>query len=444
LVLTDTFSENKIREFMTTETETISLDLSQQQAVDRISSLSSRIYLLIGAGGSGKTFTIQHLLEQLWADESNEITNETTYLAAPTGKASKVINDAFALAEFETYNEAKTIHRLLEFHPRFGWTFNNDNPLDATLVILDEASMVDSLLLFRVIDALPEGCILILVGDENQLPPVAPGQPFTDLITCGSQDIINRLTTNHRQAQGSLIADGCLKILDGKMPTFGRPGENTLGGILQDDMFMIEEDDKENIPEIVAGICRPWHEQGLDYAVLAPQKTGVVGVDAMNKYLQEELNPAATNKAQIKVAWLTLRVGDKVLQTKNNYNLGVFNGFGGVIKKIGMDFDGEEIIVVDFDGQLVTYRESKDIKELALGYCMTIHKSQGSQFKHGVLVFHSSHYYMASRSIFYTAVSRFRQELHIVGDKRMIKRGLSNVVSGERNTYIKLKLGGEL
>jgi len=422
----------------------ISLDQSQQQAVDNISKLTSRIYLLIGAGGSGKTFTIQHLLQQLWSDpEKTGITDETTYLAAPTGKASKVLNDAFQLAEFETFNEAKTIHRLLGYNPGTGWEYNAENQLDATLVILDEASMVDSLLLSRVIEALPEGCVLILVGDDAQLPPVAPGQPFTDMITCGPGEIINRLLTNHRQAQGSLIADGCLKILAGKKPTFGKPGENTLGGVLQDDLFFIEEDDKSEIPLIVSTLCRTWHEQGLDYTVLAPQRTGVCGVDEMNKYLQEELNPPATNKAQIKVAWLTLRVGDKVLQTKNNYGLGVFNGFTGIITKIGLDYEGKDEIVVDFDGQIVRYSESKDIRELALGYCMTVHKSQGSQFKYGVLICHSSHYYMWSRSILYTGVSRFRQELHVVGDKKALKRGLSNVVSGDRNTFLKLRLGGE-
>lgn len=419
------------------------LDQSQQSAVDHISRLTSPVYLLIGAGGSGKTFTIQHLLEQLWADDSNHIKNETTYIAAPTGKASKVINDAFSLAGFEVLNEAKTIHRLLKYNPGTGWEYNADNKLPASLVIIDEASMVDSLLLSRVIEALPKGCILILVGDENQLPPVAPGQPFTDLIMCGSQEIVNRLTTNHRQAQGSLIADGCLKILAGNKPTFGNKGDHTLGGVREDDLFFIEEDDKEEIPRIVAEICRPWHEQGWDYSVLAPQRTGVCGVEAMNKYLQEELNPAATNKAQIKVAWLTLREGDKVLQTKNNYELEVFNGFCGIIKEISVDWDDEEIIVVDFDGQIVRYKEKGDIKQLTLGYCMTIHKSQGSQFQYGVLVCHSSHYYMWSRSILYTGVSRFRKELHVVGDAKALKRGLSNVVSGDRNTALKLQLNGE-
>lgn len=188
---------------------------------------------------------------------------------------------------------------------------------------------------------------------------------------------------------------------------------------------------------MVAYLCRPWHEQGLDYAVLAPQKNGVCGVEAMNKHLQEELNPAADGKPQIKLGWLTLREGDKVLQTKNNYDLGVFNGFTGIV--VGIDSDAE-IVVVDYDGEVITYEKGEHIKQLALGYCMSIHRSQGSQWKHGVLVCHSSHYYMHSRSLFYTAISRFREELHVIGDKRAVKRAVSNVVSGQRNTLLKLKL----
>ena len=196
------------------------LDKSQQAAVDQISTLTSNIYLLIGAGGSGKTFTIKALLQKLWDDQSNDITNETTFLAAPTGKAAKVINDAFELDQFEVWNEAATIHRLLGYRPGAGWTYDESNKLDATLLVIDEASMVDSLLLSRIISALEEDeCTLILVGDDAQLPPVAPGQPFTDLINFGPKEIINRLTTNHRQAQGSLIANACLSVLAGKVPT---------------------------------------------------------------------------------------------------------------------------------------------------------------------------------------------------------------------------------
>lgn len=413
------------------------LDQSQQSAVDNIATLKSRIYLLIGAGGSGKTFTIKHLLTELWNDYGNNISDENTFMAASTGKAAKVLNDALLSDGFTVFNKAKTIHRLLGYNPATGWGHNEIHKLGASLVILDEASMVDSLLLARVICALPDDCTLIMVGDENQLPPVAPGQPFTDLIMHGRSELINRLTTNHRQQQGSLIATACLKILQGEIPLWGERGKRSLGGALDDDLFFVERDDKEDIPETVAGLCQQWHEQQLDYAVLAPQKTGVCGVDAMNTYLQNVLNPESENKPQIKLGWLTLRQHDKVLQTKNNYTLDVFNGFTGII--VGID-TLNKTLVVDFDGQLVHYEKSEDIKQLMLGYCMTVHKSQGSQFQYGVLICHSSHYYMWSRSLLYTGVSRFRQELHVVGDKRAIKRGLSNVVSGERQTLLKLKL----
>ncbi len=412
----------------------IQLDQSQQAAVTSIARLDSRIYFLTGPGGCGKTFTLKHLLIQLWADDSNEIEIETTYLAAPTGKAAKVIADS--LPQDFLDNEPATIHRLLAYHPRDGWGFNEDCPLDASMVIIDEASMIDSELLARVINALPAGCWLILVGDVNQLPPVGPGQPFTDFITHGNQEIVHRLTTNHRQTQGSLIANGCLNILAGEKPLFGQWGAHTMGGTLEDDLFFVEQEEKEDIPALVMELCRPWHKAGLDYAVLAPQRTGVCGVEAINKYLQAQLNPPAPGKAEIKVAWLTLRTGDKVMQTKNNYGLDVFNGYTGLIR----DIDVMGGITVDYDGQEVLYTESEDVKHLALGYCMTIHKSQGSQFQYGVMICHSSHYYMWSRGLFYTGVSRFKKELNVVGNEKAIKRGISNVINGERNTFIKLSL----
>lgn len=415
-------------------------DQSQQAAIDTITRGTKRAYMLIGAGGSGKTFTIQHILARLWADSGNAITNESTFLAAPTGKASKVINDAFALDGFFVENQAKTIHRLLHYIPGKGFTYNEENLLPASLIIIDEASMVDSQLMAALLRALPKGCFVILVGDENQLPPVGPGQPFTDLITCGSGEMVNRLTTNHRQQQGSLIAHGCLSILAGVMPTFGQPGQNTLNGELQDDLFFHPCDDKEDIADMVADICAPWHQAGLDYAALTPQNKGPAGVSAMNELLQARLNPPAAEKPELRVAsWLTFRLGDRVLQTKNNYDLGVFNGFCGTIEQIQ-----DDSLLVSFDDEVVLYEKPEHIKQLILGYAMTIHKSQGSQWQYGCLVCHTTHFFMLQRSILYTGVSRFRKELHIIGETRAIKQALKNQVSGERQTYLKLRLAGEV
>jgi exodeoxyribonuclease V alpha subunit len=205
-------------------------------------------------------------------------------------------------------------------------------------------------------------------------------------------------------------------------------------------MFFLEQEDKEEIPDLVGRLCEAWHREGKDYAVLAPQKNGVVGVEAINKHLQERLNPPSPDKPELKVGWVTLRQGDKVLQTKNNYQLGVFNGFTGTVLAVD---PVENVVVVEIDGETFTYEEPDHIKQLALGYCMTVHKSQGSQFANGVLICHSSHYYMWSRSILYTGISRFREELWVVGDKKALKRGVSNVVAGDRNTLIKLRLQGE-
>jgi len=424
---------------------TIILGEYQRLAVDNISKLDRKIYIITGGAGVGKTTVLQHLLIKLWGDENSGVTPETTYIGCPTGKSAKVVNDAMPPGFLE--NEAATLHRMLQFVPGVGWGYNEYNKINASVIICDESSMIGSVLLSVVIDAMPENCKLILVGDTQQLNPVDPGAPFHDLIHCGDQSTVYRLDKNYRQAQGSLIADGCLRILDGQKPTWGTAGQHTLGGPLLDDLFFIEEPEKEEIPLQVANLVRPWHEGGLDWICLAPQRTGVCGVEAMNKYLQEVLNPPAEGKPEIKVGWLTLRVGCKVLQTRNNYGLGesgVFNGFCGVVRSIGVDWEGKDEIVVDFDGQLVSYTEKKDIQDLALGYCLTVHKSQGSQFKYGVVICHSSHYWMWSRSLMYTGVSRFKKELYVIGDNKAVKRGISNVVSGERNTLIKLRLRGEM
>jgi exodeoxyribonuclease V alpha subunit len=400
---------------------------------------------MTGGAGVGKTTVLQHLLVKLWGDKDSGVTPKNTFIGCPTGKASRVVNDAMP-SDF-LFNKAMTLHRLLRFNPSLGWEYNENNPIDARLIICDESSMVSSVLLARVIAAMPEDCHLVLVGDSQQLLPVEPGSPFHDILNYGDQSTVFRLDKNYRQQQGSLIADGCEKILTGTMPMWGEKDKHTLGGPLQDDLFFIKKEDKEDIPRHVLDVCKDWWNNGDDFVVLSPQKSGVVGVEEINKYLQMTLNPPDNGKAEIKVGWLTLREGDRCLQTRNNYELGnggVFNGFMGVVKAI-LTMDGEDghRVLVDFDGEMVEYTEAKHIKDLALGYAISYHKSQGSQWDKGVIICHSSHHFMLNRNLLYVGVSRFKEELHVIGDIRAVKRGLSNVVSGERNTLLKLRLRGE-
>lgn len=408
------------------------LDESQQKAVVGIST-NKNITVLTGGPGFGKTFSINVLLSVLF---KNGLKRENTYLACPTGKAAKVLEDALE-SELDLENNPVTIHRMLGCNGPM-WEYDKKNKLWADCVIIDESSMVDSLLLSKVLESVSPGCKFILVGDKDQLPPVGAGCAFRDIIAADIPSTVYRLETNHRQAEGSLIADACGKVINGERPIFGIEHSHTLEGGREDDLFFVEEDEKEEIPELLVGVVRDWHDQKKDYCVLAPQKTGVCGVEKINEFLQASLNPPSAQKAELKTSsWLTLREGDKVMHIKNNYALDVFNGFTGIVTSIDSI---SERVVVDFDGQIVTYCETADLKELVLGYCMTIHKSQGSQYKHGVIICHSSHYYMWSRQLLYTAISRFREELHIIGNKKALKRAANNSVEDSRQTYLSLAL----
>jgi len=415
---------------------TAELDESQQAAVATIQT-NIGVSVMTGSPGTGKTTTIKQLLSELYL---NGVEPEEIYLGCPTGKASKVLEEA--LQGLNLKNPPMTLHRLLGFDGRH-WTYTPEHPLPAAYLVIDEASMVDSVMLARVLRSITPGCRVLLVGDKNQLPPVQAGCPFRDIVSYGDHDRVAELKYNHRQAEGSLIADACSRVVSGKEPRFGEPGEQTLGGGRDDDLFWREIDDKNEILLTIEEISRPWHNLGEDYCLLAPQRNGVIGVEEINKHLQAKLNPPAPDKRELKVSgWLTLRDGDKVLHTQNNYDLKVFNGFTGRVVGINSDPDHPGLIV-DFDGRLVTYTETSHIKQLALGYCLTIHKSQGSQFRYGIIVCHSSHTYMLTRQLLYTAISRFKEGLYVVGERKAVKRAIKNNVENYRNTWLKLALGEE-
>lgn len=412
----------------------ITLDDSQQQAISDISACSG-INVLTGGPGYGKTTIIKTLLHQLWKDMDNPYTPTNTFLATPTGRAAKVLNEALeedSILYDMVMNKPATIHRMLGCMGP-SWTYTKENPLPAQLVVLDETSMVSSELLAKVIESVTPDCKFVLTGDAAQLSPVEPGNPFKDIVERGLN--VSRLAVNHRQHDGSLIANACELIQKGKTPLFGKKGKHTLQGALEDDLFFEGFKDKEDIPAKIVEICREWHEQSIDYQVLSPQRNGVVGVENLNNVMQAALNPGSTEKAEMVVApWLTLREGDRVKVTKNNYKLNVFNGFIGVIVEINSI---AKTVTVDFDDQVVIFSEKKDIKTLMLGYCITVHSAQGSQYSKGVVVCHTSHSYMLSRNLLYVAISRFKDELVVVGNKKGVARAVRNVVNTWRNTYLR-------
>ncbi|MEA1866577.1 MAG: AAA family ATPase [Thermodesulfobacteriota bacterium] len=402
----------------------LSLDLSQQQAVESILNIPG-LSVLTGGPGYGKTHSIFYLLEQEWGGKFNCL---TTYLATPTGKAAKVLDEALSKDEnfyLSTINKPMTIHRMLGCQGKH-WIHNSGNRLNCDLLILDESSMIDSALLARVITSVNKECKIVLVGDSDQLAPVGPGCPFRDIVASGRN--VSRLAINHRQEQGSRIAGACEAIKVGKWPVSISGSDGNDG-----DLFFHELEDKEDIPAQTVEICREWQENNEDYVVLSPQRSGVCGVESINLILQQKLNPARQGKKELEVApWLTFREGDKVLVTKNNYKLNVFNGFMGVI----LEIDILQNIVIDFDGEIVVFQERKDIKNLALGYCLTYHKSQGSEYRKGIIICHSTHYFMLSRSLLYVGVSRFQDELHIIGDKKGLRRAIKNNTTSNRQTYL--------
>ena len=398
----------------------LNFDEYQMSAINNLLSTQSKISVLTGGAGRGKTSILKEFI--------NNSPGKEILCACPSGKGAKVMEVALD----GTGIRSSTIHRMLGCQGPGSWVYSGGNRLEVDVVIIDEASMVGSDLMARVINGVSEEAKIILVGDAAQLPPVSPGMPFADICTKDKREVVNRLVTNYRQKEGSLIADAGDRVLSKTALLFGQPGSFTLGGEREDDLFFIEMEDKELIPAEVLGKCKAWSENKEDYQILSPQHSGVCGVENLNNYLQENLNPPSSDKPELKINnFLTLRIGDKVINKKNNYKLSIFNGYTGFVVSV----HGDEV-VVDFDGQIITFTEKADLRNLKLAYCLTIHSSQGSEYKNGIVICHSSHYFMWSNSLLYVAVSRFKEKLFIVGNRKGLNRGIKNDKSDGRNTYL--------
>lgn len=415
----------------------ILLDPSQERAVELV--CKAPIGIVTGGPGTGKTTCLRAALGRLERDRGQDY---AIALASPTGKAARRMTEA-------TGCEAQTVHRLLEwsrhdydtepgravYRPHF--LRNARNPLDEDLVVVDEASMLDTELAAALLDAIDvTRTRLILVGDVDQLPSVGPGRVFADLIASDRVPVA-RLTTLHRAAAESWVCTQAPAVLGGRVPDLR----------MRADFEWIEREHRDDAVEAVIDVAQRFApEDGAQ--VLVPQNVGPAGAELLNRKLQPLLNPAATGagwKVGGQDAQQTLRVGDRVIQTKNDYDIGIFNGETGVVRAIvAGDGDGDAArLDVDFgDGRVIAY--SRDAaKSLRLSYALTIHKSQGSEWPWVIVLAHSTHTRMLDRSLLYTAITRAKKGVVLVGDRLGLERAVRNTGATSRNTTLAARVRGE-
>ncbi|GEL00307.1 SF1B family DNA helicase RecD2 [Acidomonas methanolica] len=397
------------------ETKTgLALAPSQQEAV-RLA-LRSKVLVITGGPGVGKTTLVNAILKIVTAKGTD------VQLCAPTGRAAKRLSESTGL-------EGKTIHRLLETDPANG-SFKRDdtNPLTCDLLVVDEASMVDVLLMRSLLRALPDSAALLIVGDVDQLPSVGPGQVLADIIGSGAVPVV-RLTEVFRQAAQSRIITNAHRINEGKMPELSAEEGS--------DFYFVEAADPEiGLRKLLAVVrdripARFGVDPVRDVQVLCPMNRGGLGARSLNIELQQALNPPGEVKVE-RFGW-TYGPGDKVMQIANDYDRDVFNGDLGVIDRIDIE-EGE--LTVSFDGREVVYGFG-ELDELVLAYATTIHKSQGSEYPAVVIPLVTQHYAMLARNLLYTGVTRGRKLVVLVGQKKALAIAVRN--QGGRRRWSKLK-----
>lgn len=378
----------------------------------------SKVLILTGGPGTGKTTTTQGIIAAYRAFGLKIL------LAAPTGRAAKRMTEATGL-------EAKTIHRLLECKPPEGYQKNEEQPLEGDVLIVDECSMIDVVLMNSLLKAIPPGMRLILVGDIDQLPSVGAGNVLRDIIDSGCFPVI-RLTRIFRQAQASRIIMNAHRINKGEMPDLSN-GRDT------DFFFMVKEDPEEAAAEIVNlvknKLSRYYQIPANQIQVLTPMQRGVVGATSLNLALQEALNPQGEG---LRRSGFVYRQNDKVMQIKNNYDKEVFNGDIGIIEAVDMQ---DRTLKVSFDSRLVEY-DATELDELVHAYATTIHKAQGSEYPIVVMPVLMNHFVMLQRNLIYTGITRAKKILVLVGTKKALAYAVKNVTVTKRNTLLKERLSG--
>ena len=393
----------------------ITYDEIQWQAVK--TAISSKVMVLTGGPGTGKTTTTLGIISA-YKQAGCEI-----ILAAPTGRAAKRMSEATGM-------EAKTIHRLLEYKPPEGYQKNEDQPLEGDVLILDECSMIDIMLMYNLLKAMPEQMSLILVGDIDQLPSVGAGNVLRDIIDSGQVPVV-RLNRIFRQAQGSRIIMNAHRINKGE-------GIDMRGGKDADFFFAPKESNQDVVNTIVqyckTNLPRYYHVDPLqDIQVLTPMQRGECGAINLNQVLQEAMNPS---KIFLRRGGTQYRLNDKVMQIRNDYEKEVFNGDIGTITKVDME---ERELTVLFETREVVY-DVTELDELMLAYAVTIHKSQGSEYPIVVMPFTMSHFVMLQRNLLYTGVTRAKKILVLVGEKKAIYYAIRNETTTRRNTCLARRL----
>lgn len=398
-----------------TEQSAVAYDEVQLEAIR--AAVSSKVMVLTGGPGTGKTTTTLGIISAYRSAGCKVL------LAAPTGRAAKRMSEATGM-------EAKTIHRLLEYKPPEGYQKNEKAPLEGDVLILDECSMIDVMLMYNLLKALPGSMTLIMVGDTDQLPSVGAGNVLKDIMDCGRIPVV-RLTRIFRQAQGSRIIMNAHRINKGEAIDM-RGGKDS-------DFFFASEETNAGILDRLVKYCtvnlpKYYHVDPFrDIQVLTPMQRSEVGAGNLNQVLQQAMNPQGP---ALKRGGTFYRVRDKVMQIRNNYDKEVFNGDIGTVSFVDLE---ERELKVDFDGREITY-DVTELDELVLAYATTIHKAQGSEFPIVVMPVSMSHFVMLQRNLIYTGVTRAKKVLVLIGEKRAVSYAIKNDRTTERNTKLARRL----
>lgn len=399
----------------------LSLQFADRQKEAISNAIEHKVMVITGGPGTGKTTIINAILK-IFARAGARI-----LLAAPTGRAAKRMSEV-------TGHDARTIHRMLKYSVREGgFEKNETNPLDGDLIIIDEVSMIDTLLMHHLLRAIPVRATLILVGDVNQLPSVGAGTILKDIIDSGAVPVIE-LNEIFRQAQESLIIVNAHRINNGVMPVLKSPGGK------REDFYFIQKENPEEVLKLILELVTDRIPKRFklhpvdDIQVLTPMHRGTVGAENLNLALRQTLNPREDGVTR---GGRNFRVNDKVMQVRNNYDKDVFNGDIGRIVKI--DTEMQEVTIA-FDGRTVAY-DFPDLDEIVLAYAISVHKSQGSEYPAVVLPLLTQHYVLLQKNLIYTAVTRGKNLVVIIGTRKALAIGVKNNKTEQRFTGLRYRLG---